>query len=302
MDKNDIAIIKSKRKSELIGKSYTTACGMLIIILTLSIFFFIASKGVATFTTNHVSIFDFLFSSTWAPEKIGSRGQPYVGAAIFIAGSILVSIFAVLVSTPISICSAVFMTEISPKLGEKFLRPAIELFAGIPSVVYGWIGLSILVPFLRNTVGGLGFSLLAAGIVLTIMIFPTIASVAADSLRVLPSDYREAAYALGATRWQTIKGVLIPAALPQIFTGVVLGMARAFGEALAVQMVIGNSIKFPQGLTDPTITLTSIITMDMGNTVAGSAWNNALWSMALLLLLISFGFIILIRRISKRGD
>lgn len=302
MDKNDIAIIKSKRKSELIGKSYTTACGMLIIILTLSIFFFIASKGVATFTTNHVSIFDFLFSSTWAPEKIGSRGQPYVGAAIFIAGSILVSIFAVLVSTPISICSAVFMTEISPKLGEKFLRPAIELFAGIPSVVYGWIGLSILVPFLRNTVGGLGFSLLAAGIVLTIMIFPTIASVAADSLRVLPSDYREAAYALGATRWQTIKGVLIPAALPQIFTGVVLGMARAFGEALAVQMVIGNSIKFPQGLTDPTITLTSIITMDMGNTIAGSAWNNALWSMALLLLLISFGFIILIRRISKRGD
>ena len=302
MDKNDIAIIKSKRKSELIGKSYTTACGMLIIILTLSIFFFIASKGVATFTTDHVSIFDFLFSSTWAPEKIGSRGQPYVGAAIFIAGSILVSIFAVLVSTPISICSAVFMTEISPKLGEKFLRPAIELFAGIPSVVYGWIGLSILVPFLRNTVGGLGFSLLAAGIVLTIMIFPTIASVAADSLRVLPSDYREAAYALGATRWQTIKGVLIPAALPQIFTGVVLGMARAFGEALAVQMVIGNSIKFPQGLTDPTITLTSIITMDMGNTVAGSAWNNALWSMALLLLLISFGFIILIRRISKRGD
>ncbi|HBM75186.1 MAG TPA: phosphate ABC transporter permease subunit PstC [Clostridiaceae bacterium] len=302
MDKNDIAIIKSKRKSELIGKSYTTACGMLIIILTLSIFFFIASKGVATFTTDHVSIFDFLFSSTWAPEKIGSRGQPYVGAAIFIAGSIIVSIFAVLVSTPISICSAVFMTEISPKLGEKFLRPAIELFAGIPSVVYGWIGLSILVPFLRNTVGGLGFSLLAAGIVLTIMIFPTIASVAADSLRVLPSDYREAAYALGATRWQTIKGVLIPAALPQIFTGVVLGMARAFGEALAVQMVIGNSIKFPQGLTDPTITLTSIITMDMGNTVAGSAWNNALWSMALLLLLISFGFIILIRRISKRGD
>lgn len=302
MDKNDIAIIKSKRKSELIGKSYTTACGMLIIILTLSIFFFIASKGVATFTTDHVSIFDFLFSSTWAPEKIGSRGQPYVGAAIFIAGSIIVSIFAVLVSTPISICSAVFMTEISPKLGEKFLRPAIELFAGIPSVVYGWIGLSILVPFLRNTVGGLGFSLLAAGIVLTIMIFPTIASVAADSLRVLPSDYREAAYALGATRWQTIKGVLIPAALPQIFTGVVLGMARAFGEALAVQMVIGNSIKFPQGLTDPTITLTSIITMDMGNTIAGSAWNNALWSMALLLLLISFGFIILIRRISKRGD
>jgi phosphate transport system permease protein len=180
--------------------------------------------------------------------------------------------------------------------------PAIELFVGIPSVVYGWIGLSVLVPFIRKGVGGLGFSVLAGGIVLTIMIFPTIASIAADTLRVLPIEYREASYALGATRWQTIRKALLPAAMPGILTGVILGLARAFGEALAVQMVIGNSIRFPGGILDSTTTLTSIITMDMGNTIQGSVWNNALWSMALLLLLISFVFILLIRKISSRGS
>lgn len=284
-------------KKELPGKMYATICGLIIIILTISIVFFIASKGLATFTANHVSIIDFLFSNVWAPDN---PGKPQVGAAIFIAGSILVALFAILVSTPLGVSAAIFMTEISPEFGQKFLRPCIELFVGIPSVVYGWVGLSVLVPFLRGTVGGLGFSVLAGGIVLAIMIFPTIVSISADSIKSLPQDFREASYALGGTRWQTIRKVLIPAGLPGILTGVVLGLARAFGEALAVQMVIGNSIRFPDGLLDPTTTLTSIITMDMGNTVQGSVWNNALWSMALLLLLISFVFILLIRRISSR--
>ena len=287
-------------KKELFGKIYSTFCGLLIIVLTISIVFFIASKGIVTFTRNHVSVIDFIFSSKWAPESLNSNGTPQLGSAIFIVGSILVSLFAVIVSTPLSVCAAIFMTEISPKFGEKLLRPSIELFVGIPSVVYGWIGLSVLVPFIRKNIGGLGFSFLAGGIVLTIMIMPTIASVASDSLKALPLNYKEASFALGATRWQTIRKVLLPAAAPGIFTGVVLGLARAFGEALAVQMVIGNSIKIPSGLLDPTTTLTSIITMDMGNTVSGSAWNNALWSMALLLLLISFGFILIIRKISSR--
>lgn len=288
------------KKKELPGKIYASACGFLIIVLTLAIVFFIASKGLATFTVNHVSILDFLFSSNWAPENPVGQGGPKVGAAIFIAGSLLVSIFAVLVSTPLSVSAAIFMNEISPVLGQKFLRPAIEIFVGIPSVVYGWIGLSLLVPFIRKSIGGLGFSILAGGIVLTIMIFPTIASIATDTLKVLPVEYKEASYALGATRWQTIRKILIPSALPGILTGVVLGMARAFGEALAVQMVIGNAIRFPKGILDSTTTLTSIITMDMGNTIMGSQWNNSLWSMALLLLLISSGFIILIRKISAR--
>lgn len=287
-------------KKELPGRAYSMACGIFIIVLTLSIVFFIASKGIATFTVNHMSIFDFLFSSKWSPEASAASGGPKIGAAIFILGSLAVSLFAVLVSTPLSISAAVFITEISPRFGEKFFRPAIELFVGIPSVVYGWIGLSVLVPFIRDKIGGLGFSVLAGGIVLTIMILPTITSVSTDALRALSPDYKEASLALGATRWQTIRRVLVPAALPGMLTGVVLGMARAFGEALAVQMVIGNSVRFPGSLLDSTTTLTSAITMDMGNTIPGSLWNNALWSMALLLLLISFLFILLIRKISSR--
>lgn len=194
------------------------------------------------------------------------------------------------------------MSEISPKLGKKLLQPAVEIFVGIPSVVYGWVGLSILVPFIRKDIGGLGFSLLAGALVLAIMIFPTITSISVDTFRSLPQDFKEASYALGATRWQTIRRVLLPVAVPGILTGIVLGLARAFGEALAVQMVIGNSLRLPGSLLDSTINLTSIITLDMGNTAMNTPWNNALWSMALLLLIISFLFIIVIHKIGAKGS
>jgi len=182
------------------------------------------------------------------------------------------------------------------------LQPALELFVGIPSVVYGWIGFSVLLPFIKSGFGGIGFSMLAGILVLSVMILPTIASISADAVKVVPKNYLEASYGLGATRWQTISRVIVPAAKGGILTGIVLGLARAFGEALAVQMVIGNSIKFANGILSPTSTLTSILTMDMGNTVSGTPWNDALWSLALLLLVISFTFILIIRAIGKRGE
>jgi phosphate transport system permease protein len=197
--------------------------------------------------------------------------------------------------------AAVFLTEIAPALGRRFIQPAIELLAGIPSVVYGYIGLSVLVPFIRNHFGGQGFSIMAGFLVLSVMILPTIITVSTESLRALPEQWKHAAIALGSTRWQTIRMVLIPAARSGLITGVVLGLARAFGEALAVQMVIGNVRKIPASILDPITTLTSAITMDMGYTVMGSLWNNALWSMALILLLISFFFILVIRMVSQRG-
>ena len=290
-----------KTKSELCGKWVVTFFGFFLIALTLCLILFISFQGLQTFFVNHVSPLKFLFSTDWRPDSEKVIGAPFIGALIFIVGSISVSLIALLISTPFSIATAIFMTEISPRLGKKFLQPAIEMFVGIPSVVYGWVGLSLLVPFIRNIFGGLGFSLLAGGLVLSIMIFPTIVSVSADALRTIPNDFREASYALGATRWQTIRRVLVPAALPGILTGIVLGLARAFGEALAVQMVIGNTIRIPGSLLESTTNLTSIITMDMGNTVSGTLWNNALWSMALLLLAISFIFIILIRKIGAKG-
>lgn len=287
-----------KLKSEYIGRGFALFCGLLIVALTISIIIFVASKGLNTFTKHGYSLTNFLFSSEWSPES----DTPKLGALIFITGSTFVSIGAVIISAPIGIALAVFMNYISPRVGEKVLQPALELFVGIPSVVYGWIGFSILLPFIKNNFGGIGFSLIAGILVLSIMILPTIASISSDAVKTVPKIYLEASYGLGATRWQTISKVIVPAAKNGILTGVVLGLARAFGEALAVQMVIGNSVKFAKNLLSPTATLTSILTMDMGNTVGGTAWNDALWSLAFLLLIISFVFILIIRAIGKRGE
>ena len=302
MKRNNMKSIFLKLKNEYLGRGFVTFCGAVIVILTFSIIFFLTTKGLNTFIKHGYSIFHFIFAGDWNPEGGGASLPPQFGTLIFIIGSSLVSFLAVLISAPIGVALAVFMNIISPKLGTKVLQPAIELFVGIPSVVYGWIGVSVLVPIIKIWFGGIGFSLLAGVLVISVMILPTITSIASDAIKTIPKDYIEASYGLGATRWQTIIKVIIPAAKSGILTGIVLGVSRAFGEALAVQMVIGNSVTFPKGLLGTTSTLTSILTMDMANTIYGTAWNDALWSLALLLLIISFVFIIIIRKIGKRGE
>lgn len=301
MKKNNMKTVFLKLKNEYLGRGFAMFCGGLIVILTFAIIFFITTKGLNTFIKHGYSIFNFVLSRNWSPEGIGELA-PEFGSLIFILGSSIVSFLAVIVSAPIGVALAVFMNVISPKLGRTVLQPAIELFVGIPSVVYGWIGVSVLVPIIKLWFGGIGFSLLAGVAVISVMILPTITSIASDAIKTIPKDYVEASYGLGATRWQTIIKVIIPAAKSGILTGIVLGVARAFGEALAVQMVIGNSVTLPKGLLGTTSTLTSILTMDMANTIHGTAWNDALWSMALLLLIISFIFILIIRKIGKRGE
>ncbi|MCL6448243.1 MAG: phosphate ABC transporter permease subunit PstC [Armatimonadetes bacterium] len=287
--------------SEMAGKALAFLCAGLVIVLTGAIIYFLGSKGLSTFFINGVSIKEFLLGTQWWPDRPPEQGGPVVGSFPFILGSVIVSLLAVCLSAPLSIIVAVFMVEIAPAWGQRLIQPAIELLAGIPSVVYGYIGLSVLVPFIRNEFGGQGFSILAGFLVLSVMILPTIISVSTDSLRALPEQWKHAAVALGSTRWQTIRMVLVPAARSGIITGVVLGLARAFGEALAVQMVIGNVRQVPSSILDPVITLTSAITMDMGYTIMGSLWNNALWSMALILLIMSFFFILVIRLVSRKG-
>ena len=177
-----------------------------------------------------------------------------------------------------------------------------EIFVGIASVVYGWIGLTILVPLIKNIFNlRFGFSVLAAGIVLAVMIFPTITSLAADALRSIPKSYRAASYGLGATRWQTIAKVVVPAAVTGLMTAVILGLARAFGEALAVAMVIGKMRAFPTSLLSPTNNLTAAIAADMGGAMEGSEYNIALWTMALLLFIISLACIFAIHFLTAKG-
>ncbi len=293
---------KSKAaKRELFGKIISGLAILLIIAIVASIFIFVASKGIATFTTDKINLWDFLSKTVWNLSVKGANGQPEVGALAMIVGSFVVTFLAAILATPFAIAAAIFMTEISKKTGRKILQPVIELLVGIPSVVYGFIGLTVVVPMVKAVFGGTGFGILAGTFVLFVMILPTVTSMTVDALNSIPSDYRSASLALGATRWQTIYKVVLRAAMPGILTAVVFGMARAFGEALAVQMVIGNAIIMPNSLVTPAATLTSVLTMGMGNSVMGTLSNNALWSLGLLLLLMSLLFNVVIRKIAKKG-
>lgn len=288
-------------KKEYLGKSIVTLCGYALIFLTLAIGAFLFYRGIGTFTTYGHSIPEFLFSSDWNPAD-NFTGGGTVGAAVYIVGSLITCGLALLIATPFSLGAAIFMTEIAPKIGNRVFRPVVEIFVGIPSVVYGWIGLTVLVPFIKDLFSlPYGFSVLAASIVLAVMIFPSITSVAADSIRSVPDIYRQAAYGMGSTRWQTIWRIVVPAAKPGILTGVILGLARAFGEALAVAMVIGKMKAFPTSIFSPTTNLTTAIAADMGGAAEGGEFNIALWTMALLLFAISLFFIFLIHFISSRG-
>lgn len=287
---------KSKQTAEdRRGKILCYACLSLIVVLIVSILYFIMDKGAATFTQNHLSITEFFTGTKWDP------GHHLIGALPMITTSFLVTILAALLATPFAIGVAIFMTEYAPKKGTKALRAVIELLVGIPSVVYGYIGLMVVVPFVRKIIGGTGFGILAGTLVLFVMILPTVISLTADSLKSIPVSYRQAALALGATKWQSIYKIVLRAALPGILTAIIFGMTRAFGEALAVQMVIGNAVLMPHGLGTPTATLTSQLTSQMGNTVLGTVLNNALWSLALILLLMSLAFNLLIRFITRKG-
>ena len=288
---------KDRAGGEFRGKVLVILCAVIMISATIAITIFLTTKGLQSFIKNGVNVIEFLTSTTWDPTN---KANPKYGTLPFIFGSFAVTFLSALVAAPLGIGGAIFMTEIAQSWGKKVLQPVIELLVGIPSVVYGFIGLTVLVPFIREHIGGLGFSLLSGTIVLSIMILPTVTSIATDAMSSLPKPLREGSYALGATRWQTIRKVLIPAALPSLLTAIVLGMARAFGEALAVQMVIGNVKTLPSSLLEASATLTTIITLNMGHTTYGSVENNTLWSMGLILLIMSFAFILFIRYLSSR--
>ena len=292
---------KGMFRKEYFWRTLMTVCGLFVIVLTISIGAFLVYQGSGTFTKFGHSLMEFLGSTAWDPAD-GADGGGTVGALIFIVGSLSTCGLALLISTPFALGSAIFMTEIAPKFGEKFYRPVVQIFAGIPSVVYGWVGLTVLVPAIRDLFDlQVGHSLLAAGIVLAIMIFPTITSVSADAIRAVSKDCRMAAYGLGSTRWQTTYRIVLPAAFPGVISGVSRGLARAFGEALAVAMVIGQTTALPTSIFSRTKTLTTEIASQMGNAMEGGELKTALWTMALLLFLMSLLFIFLIHFFSGKN-
>lgn len=269
-------------------------CAVLMTVMIASIIIFVGQQGLLTF--REVSIADFFFNSKWDPME----GQ--FGALSFILGTALSTLLAIVLGAPLGLAGAIFMAKIAPPRLREIMRPATDLYVAVPSVVYGFVGMTILVPVIREQLGvGSGFGLMATGIILAIMILPTVISISEDAIRSVPKPLEEASVALGATRWQTIRKVILPAAMPGILTSVILAMARAVGETMAVQMVIGNTPQLAKSLFMPTATLTSEIVVEMGNTPFGSAWGNSLFFMALVLLLMSLGMIIVIRRIAAKG-
>jgi phosphate transport system permease protein len=276
------------------------AAGLVVLIVGL-LLLFIGWNGIQIFTATGASLTD-VFAPIWSPSATPAR----FGILPFILGTLGVMVVAAVIAAPLSIGLAVFMAEVAPPWARSITRPAMEVFVGIPSVVYGFLGLTILVPFLRENFRAVGFTLgfswFAGSLVLALMILPTIASIAYDALLTIPVELRSASLALGTTRWQTIRHILLPAARAGLLTAVILGMMRAAGEALAVQMVIGNRPTIPTSLTQPMTTLTSQITLDMGNTVTGEPWNQVLWTMGLVLLLMSFTFVVIVRALGRRGS
>lgn len=266
---------------------------ILVALIIAAIIIFVGQQGLQTFT--EVNPLEFFTGLNWDPT------QDRYGALSFIMGSVYITLISVVIATPLGVLTALFMTKVAPPWIKSIMKPAMDLYVAIPSVVYGYLGLIILVPFIQETFDvPSGFGLLAAGLVLSIMILPTIISLSCDAISTVPPSLSEASIALGATQWQTMYKIIIPSAASGILTGVVLAMARAVGETMAVQMLIGNTPLLATSLLMPTSTLTSNIVVEMGNTSFGSTWNHALFLMALVLLIISLILILCIRKISER--
>jgi len=268
---------------------FTSATVSFLILLAIAIFIF--KDGLPAF--KEIGFIDFIFGTVWRP------GQEQYGILTMIVGSTVVTIWSLLLAIPLGIACAILLAEVAPFKVRQVLRPAVELLVGIPSVVYGLVGLVLLVPAIRE-IGGNGFSVLAASIVLMAMVLPTIISITEDSIRAVPTSYKEGALALGATHWQTIRQVLLPTARSGIVASIVLGMGRAVGETMAMIMVIGNSIVFPKSILDPARTLTGNIAVEIS--YATGIHESALFATGIVL----FVFIVLLNGIAvitlKRGN
>lgn len=289
------AVKKGKVQDSLI-----LACGLLVIVITVVVLGFLLYRGLDTFTKYNHSFGEFFFSTKWKPVD-GTAGGGLIGSASYIVGTLVTSFLALLIAGPLAVAIAIYVSEMATPRMANLVRSGVELFSGIPSVIFGWIGLTALVPFIKKFFQlSNGFSLLSASLVLSLMILPIIATVACDAMLFVPDTNKKAAYALGSSKWQVISKVCLPTAKTRIISGMVLGLARAFGEALAVAMVIGKSRNLPRSILDSANTLTAAISSDMGSAMEGGEYNAVLWTMALLLFLMSAACILLIRYISHR--
>jgi phosphate ABC transporter permease protein PstC len=245
-------------------------------LLTLGLItYFIFQAGVPLIA--QVGLWAFLTGTSWSP----TASPPQFGLLPMIVGSLWLTFGSLVVGVPLGLAVAIFMVELAPPRLAAIMRPAIQLLAGIPSVIYGFIGLTILAPLVRSTLGGPGLSVLTGAIILGIMILPSVIAISEDAMRAVPRPLRDGALALGETHWQVITGIILPTARSGIVAGVILGMGRALGETMAVIMMIGNALDIPFSPLEPATTLTSNIGLELA--YASGAHRNALFATGVVL-------------------
>ena len=271
------------RWGEFTLETLVRVAGFSTILFIVLIFLFLLREGVPIFFETPLRN---LFGSRWYPTF------DLFGTMPLILGSILVTLTAIAIALPLGVASAVFIREIAPGWAREILKPMIEVLAGIPSVVLGFFGMTLLAPFIRETLGvPTGLTAFTGAVILAYMALPTIISVAEDALDAVPKSYRDGGLAMGATRWQTIWRVVVPAARSGIVTAVMLGMGRAIGETMAVMMVTGNAARLPSGLSAifmPIRTMTATVAAEMGEVAQGSTHYHALFGIGIILFVLTF--------------
>ncbi|MBF0489232.1 MAG: phosphate ABC transporter permease subunit PstC [Candidatus Omnitrophica bacterium] len=272
-----------KRLQEWIIERCIYMSGIASIIFVCLIFLFLAKEGFSLF--KNISIFDFLLGQKWYPIST----PPFFGILSLIVGSLYVTLGATVIAVPIGIASAVYISEVAPPRVREILKSGIEVLAAIPSVVLGFIGMMTLVPWVKNTFHlSTGLTAFSGALMLGFMAMPTIVSIAEDALNAVPKRYKEAALALGATRWQSIWRVILPAASSGIVAAVMLGIGRVIGETMAVMMITGNAARIPDNIFQPVRTLTATVAAEMGETVRGSDHYYSLFAIGIVLFIITF--------------
>lgn len=272
-----------KKLKEFFIEKLIFLSGILTILFVILIFIFLFKEGILFFKV--YSFLDFIFGKLWYPISDPAK----FGILPLILGSLIVTFGSIVISVPLGISSAFYIAEIAPKFLKDILKYGIELLAAIPSVVIGFVGMITLVPLIKNLFHiPTGLTALSGSITLAFMAMPTIVSIAEDAITAVPRSFREASYALGATKWQTMYRVVLRAALPGIIAAIMLGIGRVIGETMAVMMITGNSAIIPHSFLQPIRTLTATIAAEMGETVTGSDHYYALFAIGIVLFVITF--------------
>ena len=283
------------RLGERVIEGWIFLAGMLAIVVLLSIIFILLKEGLPVFA--HTSPWKFLFGTHWYPVA----DPPVFGITPFFVSTLMITLVATVIAVPVGVACAAYLSEVAPSKVSETIKPIIEILAGIPSVMMGFIGLALLSPFVQSLFHlNTGLCGLTAAIMLSLMSLPIIVSVSEDAMHAVPKEFKEASYALGATKWETIWHVCIPSALSGIAAAIMLGVGRAIGETMTVLMVAGNALAVPTTPTDAMTTMTSVIANSIGNAVRGGIQYQALFAVGLILFILTFAVNFIAEKVLER--